>query len=442
MSPRMRIGIHRAAFLLLCPLPTLLLVSWIAHGASQRVAAVDKSLWEEELSWLFGLEVRVQRVEQPQRGRTVLHGVQISDPEWGQLAYVRALELARTEQGLEIAASQPEVQADRLERLCEVLHDRVLRTRQPTDLAIHFQAESMTFVSPARDAQDASHAETVKDVEAWITSSEAGPQLSADFRRADLPDAQAVQVRVVRKNRLETVPSTTWSIDTQPDAELPTAPLPCWVLSRALPALAPLGEACQFEGRCWGERTPRGWQGEINGIFREVDLYRLVTQRYPHLLSGRADMQLSAVVRDGRLEEASGALVSGGGTIGRDFVHALVGQLPLKLSDTAIPPTDKNWRYRQLAIGFDVTRDGLRTWGLCDSKGDAVLTDARGPLVERIPGTRAPILGLVRALVPSSTTEVPATRETEPLLSVLPIPSVTPPSSDKGIAPRATLRPD
>jgi hypothetical protein len=447
MSPRMRIGVHRAAFLSFCLAPTLLLAAWIAYAAPSRGAAADTSLWEEELSWILGLDVQVERVEQPELGRTVLYGVEISDPEWGGIGRIRALELARTEQGVVIVASQPEMRADRLLEFGRLVHDRFLRTRRAGDLPVHFLAGELTLTVESDDPLAPPRGETLTDVDLWISSSEEGPQLSAEFHLAAAPAAQPVQCRVVRKHRSGEAPTTWWSLDTQADRDSPAAAMPCWLLSQLLPSLAALGDDSRFAGHCHAELAGAGWDGKVVGRFDNVDLLRLVRRRGPRVLSGRADLELIAEMRASRVVSAKGSLDSHGGTIRSEFVDAAIEQFPLQLSPTAQRAAGEDWRYRRLAVEFDMTGEGIRLTGWCDSKGDTLLLDDNGPLVVRKHDpysplndlARTPLVNLVRLLVRPSSSQVPAGREAETLMAVLPIPP-SPPVA--GEPPRATLRPN
>ena len=60
--------------------------------------------------------------------------------------------------------------------------------------------------------------------------------------------------------------------------------------STGCPALGHLGDACVFQGSVWCEQRPAGWEAELRGVFRQVDLEQLVTRQFPHKLSGSADV--------------------------------------------------------------------------------------------------------------------------------------------------------
>ncbi len=105
-------------------------------------------------------------------------------------------------------------------------------------------------------------------------SSSAAPSVAADER---------VRLRFVRNRQLDP-PATGWELHTD------STGLPCSVALSWLPALSQLGDACVFQGSVWCEQRPAGWEAELRGVFRQVDLEQLVTRQFPHKLSGSADV--------------------------------------------------------------------------------------------------------------------------------------------------------
>ena len=69
------------------------------------------------------------------------------------------------------------------------------------------------------------------------------------------------------------------------------------------------GPHCTIEGKLDAMETPDGWQAELAGRLNQIDLHSLVSEQFPHQLSGMAELVLkNAVVHAGRLEDAEGAL--------------------------------------------------------------------------------------------------------------------------------------
>jgi hypothetical protein len=164
----------------------------------------------------------------------------------------------------------------------------------------------------------------------------------------------------------------------------------------------------------------------VSGRFREVDLDRLVTDRYNHKLSGKAELVFRrAQFRDGKLIDAAGDMICGGGVVSRSLLHQAEQSLGL-VADPRLQQskTDALRRYQELKFGFTVNEQGLKIVGLCHSVGEGVvMSDYYGPLLTDRPQEVVQVAALVRTLASRGGEQVPATLEAHQLLHVLPIPS-------------------
>ena len=109
-----------------------------------------------------------------------------------------------------------------------------------------------------------------------------------------------------------------------------------------------------------------GWQGEISGRFRGVDLDRLVTDRYNHKLSGTAELVFRrACFQDGKLIDAAGDVLCDGGVVSLSLLHEADRSLGL-VADQRIRSveTDPLRRYQELKFGFTLNEQGLKIVGL------------------------------------------------------------------------------
>jgi hypothetical protein len=203
-----------------------------------------------------------------------------------------------------------------------------------------------------------------------------------------------------------------------------------------------LGEQCRFAGSAWATQAGDGWEGDVAGRFSDVDLDRLVTDRFPHKLSGVADVTLSrASFSHNRLTSAAGSLVCDGGVISRSLLTAAAESLHLTSDESIRQSNEPLWRYRRLAFNFSLDDDGVSIAGLCYSTAPgAILTGAQGALLSEPPDCLIPTLALVRTLAPQSEIQVPATAETDLLLRALPLPSVVAPRASTARAPYSPLR--
>ena len=188
-----------------------------------------------------------------------------------------------------------------------------------------------------------------------------------------------------------------------------------------------LGPHAQFRGSIWATETPDGWEGEMSGQFIEVDLQSLVSEQFPHRLSGPAEITIqNARIHHGRLEEASGMLTAGPGVISRSLLTAALENLHCTAGDAAAKVAALE-QYEQLAFAFTIDASGLTLRGQCPAKRGAILTSRDGALLSES-AAAVPVVSLLRTLVPQSEVQAPATRESAWLISRLPVPEIVPPT--------------
>ena len=189
-----------------------------------------------------------------------------------------------------------------------------------------------------------------------------------------------------------------------------------------------MGEDAAFQGTVDATKSSRGWQGELAGRFRDIELDRLVTDRFDHKLSGTAEILFRrATFEDGKLTDAAGDVACDGGVVSRSLL-AQAGQTLGLIADARVrsQEADTLWRYRDLSFGFSIGTDGLQLIGHCqDTDEGVVMTDQYGPLLKDEPQKIAQVVALVQTLASPSGEQVPASAEAYQLLHVLPIPDKT-----------------
>jgi hypothetical protein len=217
--------------------------------------------------------------------------------------------------------------------------------------------------------------------------------------------------------------------------------LPCSVLAMGLSELKPLGGRCRFRGIIWANETADGWQGEVTGQLVDLDLGGLVSDHFPHKLSGAGEVTIeSARFRHGRLEQGSALVVAGPGRIDRSLLAAAVDRLGLSPPAEPLPDGDLV-EYKQLAFSATLDAQGLTLHGRCDAAEQGViLSDGRRRLLGQSQQQPLPVVALVRTLVPQNAVQVPASRQTDWLLHHLPVPEVMPLPGAEAVAPRAQVR--
>jgi hypothetical protein len=436
--------ICRAAFLLLCVVPTASVSAWCARRHLPGVAAAEAERLEREL----GLDVSLAGLRHLRPGRVLYEGLELADPETGRpLLQCRALEVDRQQSAdrdgrpralLVLLASQPEIEAAAIDRLGELLGRMLRRPTGSSQTDLRLVAGQLTL-----RATDAS--QTVSEVQGSIASFSGGMQAEASFRLAGIDTPQPIRIRIVR-NRQITPPATGFELDTGGGA------VPCGLLAVGLPLLERLGRRSRLRGYVWANQTDDGtspgWEGEFAGQVYDVDLDDLVTGHFPHKLSGTAQLTVqSARFRQRRLEHATGTLVAGPGVISRSLVDAAVAQLGLVRGAEPQTPGELV-PYEQLAAGFLIDARGLQLQGGCAASGNrhespvagTILADRQGRLLGEPAVQPQPVVALVRTLVPASQHQVPATRQTDWLIGHLPVPQVVPPAGTRPGLPQARLR--
>ena len=211
------------------------------------------------------------------------------------------------------------------------------------------------------------------------------------------------------------------------------------MLAIGLPEVRSLGTGSRFAGYVCANHASGGWQGDLVGQLLGIDLGALVSEQFPHKLSGAAKLTVQhARFLRGRLEEAKGSLVAGPGVIGRSLVEAAVTYLGLarcrRRNCRATRCPTSNWR-----LEFSVDSRGLTLRGRGGEPG-AILADRRGGILGEPVRQPLPVVALIQTLVPASENHVPATRQTDWLARHLPVADVLPPPAGSSFFPHARLR--
>jgi len=432
LHDRTRRRIALAGFFAFCVVPTVLIAAW---GTSRHLPWHLRAE-SRKLSRELGLNVSLAAIRHLRPGVVLYEGLQLTDPETGQgLFRCRLLEAGwRNPTGrqqhdrvsLVLIASQPEIEAAGLNELWQLLHRVFTRRAGSTEIDVRLVAGEVTLRADC-DAQ------TFSDVQADIEWLADRTRAQLHFRLAGVEMPETARIRIDR-NRQTTAPTTRFELYTG------GAALPCPVLAAGLSGLKSLGPRGTFCGYLWAEQTLAGWEGEAAGHLNDIELDRLVTDRFPHKLGGTAQVTIRrARFRRGRFEEASGLVLAGPGTVSRSLLQASAERLGLtRIAEPGTPGPVVP--YDRLAFAFSIDPRGLQLRGECLADGaPAVLVDRAGPLLGE-PVSPRPVVALLRTLVPANEVQVPATRQTDWLARWLPLPNVAPPSDTDPPLPHARVR--
>ncbi len=418
LHDRTRRWICRSGFLLGGVLP---LAAVIGYSAVIRTA-IYKEAVRAALKAELGVDVRFDKVSHPRPGVTLLSGLELLDRQTEEsLLRARLLEIGPHTQTL--VASQGEVNAPGLDRLWLVLQRRQREANQP---AVQISAAELTLRWPQG-------VQTLVDCNAQLECAESEQTASATFQVAGA-DADSPARLGLR-----------WNTSTDADAaktlklETGGTPLPCALLAALVHCENWLGPNGAFQGTIRIEETSAGRQIEVSGQIDGIDLQSVVGDHFPHRLTGTCSLSLErATLRDGRLEEATGAIHAGPGIVSRSLLHSAAEALRMHSKGATHGDNDAA-EYEQLAATFAWDAKGLTIHGQCDeSEPGTVLRSADGGLLTESSEGALPVTALVQALVPDSRVQVPATRQTDWLLRALPLPEVQ--SGDAESAPHARLR--
>lgn len=407
----------RAGFVICCVCPTIYVALWIVFRAATGAADAQLAEWQHTLSLQLGVNVSASSLDYPTFDTAVLSAVELRDGETGDLlASLRALEVTVGSDGTEVVLVDPVVTQAGSRSLLAITRDRVLRHQGPI-LPVKFVAHQLVIETPEGPW-------SVHNPEAWWHITQSGPELQLSFTppeastRADRPVVRVIASR----NREMTPPVTRWQVDTG------ALSLPMSLVASVAPSFQRLGPSVAFSGSLSLFEEAEGLRGTLAGKLSHIDLDALITEQFPHTISGDATAVLERVVLErGRIASARGTLQAQHGQVSHSMLVALEEHLGATAAiDSRGMNPSQTTPYRQLAIGFHLDQQQLQLTGSCDPTRDGVmLAAASGPLVEVPQQHRSQPIALLRVLLPQADWQVPATQETGGLVALLPAPPLS-----------------
>ena len=217
------------------------------------------------------------------------------------------------------------------------------------------------------------------------------------------------------------------------------SPLPGRLLNVFFNAEDWLGTEAKISGTLdLREVNSTGWTADFRGEIVDLDLARLIGQRFPrHRLTGRARITFEHASWGQRPKgqgpgwlEVKGELSSGQGAIGVDLLDALAREMKFRPAARRmhVDARKSDVDFRSLGLSFAIHSSGeIEINGALGSEfpPDAVLAGVSSPLLSA-PGGTANVHGLIKTLFPVSTNDsgvlIPLTAESQVLFS-LPLPA-------------------
>lgn len=400
--------ICRTLFCAVCIVPTLGVLSWL--GLRQMPGHV--TLYAEKLSQDIGMSASMTDVSYPRPNAIRIAGLQLDHPETGErIVYARRLVVVRRD-GEFVVKIDGGVLADSGPALLgEIVFDQILKRWENQMIPIHLVATDLSL-----QTDETTH--HFRHCAALLSSATEGPCVKIEFRLGHQGNGPPISLQMSRHRNVRP-PVTQLKIDTRGNR------LPNQLLSHCFPRLLALGKNCHFQGAGWLTNDVAGWHADWSGLLTQVDLGRLF-DGLPHQLSGLADISImGARLHENRITELAGsASVTGSGTLSRSLLEACVRQLGCSMNPpVASQMFDEVVPFQELSIAFRIDEAGLYVRGQCHHHSQGTMMQGeRGLRVGEPPNQPLAVTDLLKALVPASNVLVPATRETDALLRLLPVP--------------------
>jgi hypothetical protein len=429
LHERTRLLLCRSGFLILCVLPTFFVAAAAVHYRSTDYLEARREEWASVLSDKLGLEVQIGRLSYPHWNVALLEDVTLLDPETSnQVLRSRYVEVELNDGRWHVSAGQPEVNGAALPLLAELVNYRLLRGQGVKLAPLDVEVGAVTV-------RNGDAAQTFQQVVMELVTTETGKRATVKFHIAGVESPKPLEFTIAR-DRSDAGPKTICTFNTSDSS------LPCGTLAPLWPWLEQLGDEATFSGNVTLDQASSDTEAKVVGRFENVELDRLVSQRFPHhRLTGRAEVVFEPLeLHGGTIANMRGTLqTAGGGTVSRSLLEAFATRLglapaqPLRLQNMPLI------RYGQLAFGFQLDKEGLSLTGGADpTREGVIMAHANGLLLlEPTEPVIAPA-NFIRALSPQSDVQVPATREAKSLFDLLPLPSLVP--VDESALPSATMR--
>ncbi|MCC9644275.1 hypothetical protein LOC71_18515 [Rhodopirellula sp. JC740] len=357
MHERTMRAVARSLFVACCAVPTcitmmVIMVLWSPWYHAKCVRATEASL-----ALQTGLDIRIGDLERINPTTWQLEDVQLRDNETKRsIGRVRIVSWVQEDDRTIVRLSQPEIRAEFLNDVWDLVHDRFLCRPEHTLNPIRVAADDLTVISERSQV-------TIRDFDGRILPGE--NEIAAILHclpAGERPDVEPMEIEI-RRHRGDANPSTSVSLRT---GEL-KAPL-AW-LSGYDPRILKLGDEATFHGAAKLSQVagPTGlvWMLDLSSArIEQVDLSRL-TEFLPHRMTGRGELQLNRcqIVRGG-VVDIDGTLQITRGWVSASLLPRLAEDLGCQLT-TAIA---EDFQFDLLAIDFDLYDGKLSIEGLCNSQ--------------------------------------------------------------------------
>lgn len=405
LHERTRNSICRLGFLLGCLAPTVCLGGWLAIRQGEGYREARRAEWREAV----GTDLSIGKLEFPRPNVVRVSEIALR-PAFGLAAALSAstIEMVTTPSRIMLSAKDGQLDLSSVSELVRAISPGARGISPNQEIRawlgqLHVRAGGETIV--------------LYDVHLKVERAKEETKGTAWFR---LTEGSGADGRIVVQVTEKEVDGTTYR-----QAELHTlgADAPTELLGISQSATDAIPAGCRFSGSIWTNERPEGWEMQIREGRLGFDLGRWVGDRFGRRVSGTAQLTIhDAIVRNGRIERASGTLEAGSGEIGESLLASLCEALGFRRAGQA-PAAAATLHFDQVGVKFQMDGAGVAFKGDCKGPelGVAILQAGR-PLLYEPDGPSGPAAQLAIALAAPGALLAPANAETQSLLSRLPIP--------------------
>jgi hypothetical protein len=384
--------------------------------------------FERELSERFAANITLAEVSMPRPGAVRTQLVNVFDPATGKLLG-GAMGVQIHQGGAEQRFTISEASADAAS--LEWLARQTYAWARRLPVGVHGLAIKKLSITRGAKVHSAQPPDAelcvLSDVRVKIQRSGSGdPQLSLTAQASSSAGNALIQLTLAPASSLATdSESLTWTLETA------RGWIPAEALTSAAPSLAGYGKESCFSGAIQWAWKNSHVQGVARGRLEGVDLAEALPGSSPHVLKGKARIELMELSWDDqRIAKAVGALTAEHARMSRSLVNALTSAQGFKCvqaSEGAPLADDPSMiALDLLALRFQLTGEGLTFWGNCPAElgmhEECMAVSGMQPLLLAPRVFDWPHGVLVQTVLGPPTSWVPATREAIEMAGRLPLP--------------------
>lgn len=407
LSDNMKRWICRAAFCLLCVIPTFFTLQMV-------LLPVSRSEWSTRISQRLGTNATVAQVDLRTPQRTDFSGIVIGADTFDTRLEIDSVVMQNLADARVLQLGTVTGSAKALRQALQRIDQQIEQTLR-SDRPLLVRADRVVL-----KCNESPGSRVCELVDVTIRIARPGDQLQIRFSGpATVGKESGVSIARTVDTR-----QTTWQIDGANES------LPGWLIGEFCPGLDFIGDDTMVAGRAILYQRDSGWSGELADItLANMDLGQLVQRQFGHPVSGRAQVVVnSATLCDGQLREIAGSLNSQNGTIGPNLLAACQDFAEMRV----VEPYGNvgEFQYRELSFGFR-----LRNYSLSidapEHLGGAILTASNGggKVLIAKSGHPFPMVNLLSVLAWPNNESSPINRNTASLAARL----VWPPLSFSGV---------